>query len=157
MEKIFKGMENGPEVIDKNFNELADPKRDQTVNDLTVKGEIKGKDKVYYHKYFDDSRNFGYIAKRYGTSVDVIIYNKNGDAKSPLSGNNTLIDSQHGLPAGFRPSEMSYGTLFGDVQPALLVVWLDGALSSNKSALTQDNYWNLSGSVHFTTNDDFPG
>ncbi|CAK1241396.1 hypothetical protein [Fructobacillus cardui] len=41
MEKIFKGMENGPEAIDSNFNELIDPKRDQTVNDMTVKGKIK--------------------------------------------------------------------------------------------------------------------
>ncbi|MCK8617564.1 phage baseplate upper protein [Fructobacillus sp. M158] len=142
-----------------NHAEVADklvPENDQTVNYLTVKGEIKGKDKVYIHKYFDDSRNIGYIAKRYGNSVDINIYNKNGDAKSPLSSNNTIINSDNGLPAGFRPAEMSYGSLFGDSQSAILAVWIDGAVSSNRSALTQENYWHLNGSAHFTTNDDFP-
>lgn len=43
MEKIFKGMDNGPEVIDSNFNELSNPNRDVTVNDLTVNGDIHGK------------------------------------------------------------------------------------------------------------------
>ncbi|CAK1254432.1 hypothetical protein [Fructobacillus cardui] len=97
MKEIFKGMENGPDAINSNFNELTDPNRDQTVNDLTVKGQVKvnPNQDTRYVKTVDDVSKIVIEARRTGNLVDIV-----------LSGNavNLTVDSWVGvIPAGYRP------------------------------------------------------
>lgn len=95
MKKIFKGMENGPEAIDSNFNELADPKRDVTVNDLKVNGNISlSNQKVITNQFM--MGNMQVTATR--ILNEVVLY-----FSGTLPGSDWNTDGDNPIPFGFRP------------------------------------------------------
>ncbi|GAP04935.1 hypothetical protein [Fructobacillus tropaeoli] len=138
MKHIFKGMANDSiDTINNNFDELSDPKRDVTVNDLTVNGQIKtsGGLEVSGGLVNHGSANFqNGLAVTAGDAVfygagyskkvaDVTVWDNGLNAHIYRVGNIVVVQifgsilTDHGafttigwkIPAGYRPAYESHG------------------------------------------------
>lgn len=95
MEKIFKGMDNGPDAINGNFNELSDPNRDVIVNDLKVNGNISlSTQKVITNQFM--MGNMQVTATR--ILNEVVLY-----FQGTLPGSDWNADGVNPIPLGYRP------------------------------------------------------
>ncbi|CAK1224207.1 hypothetical protein R82291_FJPPFKPJ_00407 [Fructobacillus cardui] len=153
MKHIFKGMANDSiDTINNNFDELADPKRDVTVNDLTVNGNLKvnPRQKVY-HAQVTLQPNLQVDLYRIGTLVKAN-FGGRGVTISPWS----LFDGS--IPVGFRPS---FGTSIKFVIDANLHdmnLGEDGRIYNrwNDGNNSGGTYHDADGSDIWFTKDDYP-
>ncbi|CAK1249956.1 hypothetical protein [Fructobacillus cardui] len=152
MEKIFKGMENGPETIDSNFNELIDPKRNQTVNDLTVKGQIivNPGQKVYHTK----------VTLQPNLQID--LYRVGNMVKANFGGRGVTISPWKTfdgvIPLGYRTSVGTSASFSIDANIHTVNVWENGGIFNRmKDGNDSGGYWHdADGSDIWFTKDDYP-
>ncbi|MGQ2226049.1 hypothetical protein ACT5YR_02015 [Fructobacillus fructosus] len=145
MKKIFKGMENGPEAIDSNFNELADPKRDQVFHDLKVDGRLSGKPTREVVQM-----DFGpAIFWRFGPLVlmYVSVEYKNMYT-SPWGYMGGFL-----VPAGYRPVEKTVVNVINDFKTTQATIDLNGALMATDSEYNSKTMLEIQGV--WMTNDDY--
>lgn len=145
MEKIFKGMENGPDAIDSNFNELTDPKRDMSVNDFKVTGRLSGKSTREVVQM-----DFGpAIFWRFGPLVlmYVSVEYKNMYT-SPWGYMGGFM-----VPAGYRPVEKTVVNIINNIKSTQATIDLNGALMATDSDYNSNTMLEIQGS--WMTNDDY--
>ncbi|KMK53312.1 hypothetical protein FEFB_09860 [Fructobacillus sp. EFB-N1] len=158
MEKIFKGMDNAPDAINGNFNELADPKRDVTVNDLTANGDIRGKQQKTSQTFKACGNGVTVVVQRSGDTV-----NLTGYGNLPWDTLNGWSDIDMQIPLGFRPIlEQNMTAWVGNTAVFLNVVtdgkvfnqgmWVQIGNDNNHTGFnSQFRVW-----ATYTTNDSWP-
>jgi hypothetical protein len=147
MEKIFKGMENGPEAIDSNFNELIDPKRDMTVNDLNVNGRVAGK---AYIRNINIGKLSATIA-RFGSQVYLSIPSQSWPYEK---GTAWSLAYDMVVPAGYRPIGKANLTMINRFKSSYMQLFQDGTMYFSDENVDNSTQIDISG--NWTTNDDFP-
>ncbi|MBS9338390.1 hypothetical protein G6R29_01905 [Fructobacillus sp. M2-14] len=146
MKHIFKGMSNESiDVINNNFDELDDPNRDQTVNDLTVKGRFNGKaSKEVVQMDFGPAIfwRFGPLVQMY---VSVEYKNMYTSPWGYMGG--------FFVPAGYRPVEKTVVDVINDHKTTQATIDLNGALMATDSEYNSNTTLEIQGS--WMTNDDY--
>lgn len=152
MEKIFKGMDNAPDAINGNFNELSDPKRDVTVNDLTVGGNFKinPNQKVYRSKVTMQP------------NLDIDLFRIGNIVLARFGGRGVTISSwtqfDGKLPLGYRPAFFTSASFSVDANIHTVNVWEDGGIY-NRYRDGNDSggaFHDADGSSIWFTKDDYP-
>lgn len=147
MEKIFKGMDNAPDAINGNFNELSDPKRDVTVNDLTVNGQIKTSGGQRMATLVMNVGSLQVELRRIGNEVMI------GLTGQISASDWTGINDGNLIPLGFRPV-MDYRFMASDNNGyAKISLGTDGILFMR----SRNNFdGNVINTYTYTTNDSWP-
>ncbi|MBS9334993.1 hypothetical protein LQZ24_05860 [Fructobacillus sp. M1-13] len=150
MEKIFKGMDNGPDVINGNFNELSDPKRDVTVNDLTVNGQLTiAPNQKNYSKTITDNNGLQFTINRIGNIVFAFF-----SGNPTATGSNVLLAT---VPAGYRPISNNYFIVEGIWDNLMtFLVTTGGQVMTGTHGSSNGGERGVQGSSVWITQDDFP-
>jgi hypothetical protein len=145
MKSIFKGMENGPDAINSNFNELTDPKRDMSVNDFKVTGRLSGKSTREVVQM-----DFGTaIFWRFGPLVFMYVSVEYKNMyTSPWGYMGGFM-----VPAGYRPVEKTVVNVINDFKTTQATIDLNGALMATDSEYNSKTMLEIQGS--WMTSDDY--
>lgn len=153
MKHIFKGMSNESiDVINNNFDELDDPKRNQTVNDLTVKGQIivNPGQKVYHTKV------------TLQPNLEIDLYRVGNIVLARFGGRGVTISSWTAfdgkIPLGYRTASFTSAIFSVDANIHTVNIWEDGGVY-NRYRDGNDSggaFHDADGSSIWFTKDDYP-
>ncbi|CAK1226626.1 unnamed protein product [Fructobacillus tropaeoli] len=148
MKQIYRGMDNSSiDVINANFNELSDPNRAITAQNLTVTGYIASKAKV-------TTVNIGQlkgIITRSGNAVSLSI----PPQPWPYSGATAwTVAYDMIVPVGYRPTSSAVMNMINNYKTSLLKVDGTGAIFFTDSDVNGNTNFEAFG--NWQTNDDFP-
>ncbi|MCO0831907.1 hypothetical protein NFX39_02200 [Fructobacillus sp. W13] len=150
MKHIFKGMSNESiDVINNNFDELDDPNRDQTVNDLTVKGELIVNPGQKVYESDANEGTFQIKLRRVGNLVTLNFYGDIGNISTV--GGATMNYGKPMIKPGFRPLSIVFSSV-STTDIGMLFIADNGNVGVSKSF----NTGYVSSFVTYITQDDFP-
>lgn len=147
MEKIFKGMDNAPDAINGNFNELSDPKRDVTVNDLTISGRINGNGTVKSIKI----GKLNATISRFGTQVFLSIPTQDWPYDR---GAQWSLAFDMVVPIGYRPVGKVQLPMMNRFTTSFMQLNTDGTMLFSTEPVDNSTGFELSG--NWSTNDSWP-
>ncbi|CAK1223840.1 unnamed protein product [Fructobacillus evanidus] len=120
MKEIFKGMDNGPQAINDNFNELTSSSRSMEVKDLKATGSLTSMRQ--YKATAEAWQGFTISFYRVNNTINIVATgnaNVKIDGWAPFGAN---------VPLGYRPEHETQALIYVGNQPGFITVGADGSM-----------------------------